>query len=127
MRSSWKEIKRVDLSKAVEKYIKNTRKAGSKSGGATSLEPETDPSLISSLQAKLEVLSIQSSISAHVVDQFLEMVKPTSMQRLKEVVEEAKSHVDNFRWLAKSAEVLLAIQPNLKRGKLNLFKLMSVY
>ena len=111
-----KEIKRVDLAKTVEKHAKKTRKSGTKSRSA-SLEHEADPSFISSLQAKLEVLSIQSSISAHVVDQFLEMVRPTSMQRLKEVVEEAKFHVDTFRWLSKSAQVLLAIQPSLRRGR----------
>ena len=111
-----KDIKRVDLAKAVEKHAKKTRKAGAKSRAAAGLKPEADPSFLSSLQAKLEVLSIQSSIGAHVVDDILEMVRPTSMQRLKEVVEEIKSHVENFRWLSKSAQVLLDIQPNLKRG-----------
>jgi hypothetical protein len=106
-----KDIKRVDLSRTVDKYAKKTKKAGAKSR-ATSLEPpEADPSLAASLEATLGVLSIQSKITADVMDQVMR-----SPQRLNELEAGAKRKAaEDLHRLTRGARLLqrqLIAQPH---------------
>ena len=111
-----KEIKRDDLSKAVEKYskqtAKKTRKAGAKSR-ATSLEPtEANLSLTTSSQATFEVFNIQSKITRDVMDQMMKL------QRQSELGLGIRQRaLDDLERLVKRAQELqqqLKAQPNPK-------------
>jgi hypothetical protein len=103
-----KEINRIDLAKIVEKYTRKTRK-GAKS--RTQLDSATaaadvDSSLFVSLQAKLEVTSIQSVITAKALDEALKTVKTTPLKRVEEIMQDAKAQADKLRNLVSRAQRL---------------------
>ena len=105
-----KEINRLDLAKNVEKYARKTRK-GAKSrtqldSGTAAADVGSDSSLFVSLQAKLEVTSIQSDITAKALDEALKTVKATHFKRVEEIVQEAKAQADRLRNLISRAQGL---------------------
>lgn len=110
-----KEINQDALVKCVEKYIKKTRKIGGKH--RATLETESDPSIMLSLQAKLEVTKIQSVITASALKQSLEMVKSTPLMRVKEIIKEANEVGDKLCALVNHAQVIYHCninQPSMK-------------
>ena len=98
-----KEINRIDLAKIVEKYTRKTRK-GAKS--RTQVAADVDSSLFVSLQAKLEVTSIQSDITAKALDEALKTVKTTPLKRVEEIMQDAKAQADKLRSLVSRAQSL---------------------
>jgi hypothetical protein len=117
-----KEINRIDLAKIVEKYTRKTRK-GAKS--RTQLDSATaaadvDSSLFVSLQAKLEVTSIQSDITAKALEETLKTVKATPFKRVEEIVQDAKVLSDKLRNLVLRAQHLYHLSrptPQLKDAR----------
>ena len=102
-----KEINRIDLAKIVEKYTRKTRK-GAKfrtqlDSGTAAADVE---SLFVSLQAKLEVTSIQSDITAKALEETLKTVKATPFKRVEEIVQDAKVLSDKLRNLVLRAQHL---------------------
>ena len=119
-----KEINRIDLAKIVEKYTRKTRK-GAKSrtqldSGTAAADVESDSSLFVSLQAKLEVTSIQSDITAKALEETLKTVKATPFKRVEEIVQDAKVLSDKLRNLVLRAQHLYHLSrptPQLKGNK----------
>ena len=117
-----KEINRLDLVKIVEKYARKTRK-GAKSrtqlhSGTAAADVET---LFVSLQAKLEVTSIQSVITTKALDEALKTVKATPFKRVEEIVRDAKVQADKLRNLVSRAQHLYHLSRSTPQSNGNTF------
>ena len=101
-----KDVNRMDLVKLVKDYAKQRKTSKSQPNDKSSTLDESDPSFHTSLQAKLEVADIQSTITADSLARALDMVKRTQLKRVEEIMQEAKTHSDRLSNLLKRAQTL---------------------
>lgn len=109
--NAMKEVNRMDLVKLVKDYTRNTKqrrtsKLRPNSDKTSALPDESEPSFHTSLQAKLEVADIQSTITADSLARALDMVKGTQLKRVEEIMLEAKTCSDRLSKLLKRAQTL---------------------